>query len=486
MKKKRTKPQKKIYKILSLILIIISIIFINLIIYLDLFPTKYLFILLPLIFLILFIVIKLNKKGKKALYSLLCILLIIIEIILSSYLLISINFIENIFDNNKYSETYNLYIDNEKIKKIEDLNNKQIVYYLNDDYIDKAFETLNNRIKYTKYSEKTIDNAVNKIENNEVDAFLINKNLIDLYLENNKINLKKLTSIKIKIEKNSSYKEVNVKKDSFVVYLSGTDSSGKIASSSRSDVNILAVINPTKNKILLINTPRDYYVKLASKNSMDKLTHAGIYGIDESAKTLGNLYDVDVNYYLKINFTSFLKIIDSIGGINVNIEKPDFRYNQGIDCGVGYVCEQNSKREFDDSIIKIKYGNQNLNGEQALAYSRNRYQYADGDNARQKHQQEILTSIIKKITNKTILLKYSTILNSLSNGIKTNIDKETISKLVSKQLDNNKDWEIETLVATGSSSYQEAYSTGKVKVYVMEPNEESIDNIKTSIKELID
>ena len=305
-------------------------------------------------------------------------------------------------------------------------------------------------------------------------------------MENNKINLKKLTSIKIKIEKNSSYKEVNVKKDSFVVYLSGTDSSGKIASSSRSDVNILAVINPTKNKILLINTPRDYYVKLASKNSMDKLTHAGIYGIDESAKTLGNLYDVDVNYYLKINFTSFLKIIDSIGGINVNIEKPDFRYNQGIDCGVGYVCEQNSKREFDDSIIKIKYGNQNLNGEQALAYSRNRYQYADGDNARQKHQQEILTSIIKKITNKTILLKYSTILNSLSNGIKTNIDKETISKLVSKQLDNNKDWEIETLVATGSSSYQEAYSTGKVKVYVMEPNEESIDNIKTSIKELID
>ena len=247
----------------------------------------------------------------------------------------------------------------------------------------------------------------------------------------------------------------------------------------------MAVVNPKKGKILLVATPRDYYVTLASKGAKDKLTHAGIYGINESAKTLGNLYNVDINYYARINFTSFVKLIDTLGGINVDVEKPDYRYNLGFDCGSGYVCEQNSNREFGNNLIKIKYGNQTLNGEQALAYSRNRHQYASGDVARQKHQQQVLEGITDKLMSKTILTKYNSILKSLSNGIKTNIDKDTISKLVTKQLKDNIGWNIESVVATGKDAYNYAYSTGKSKVYVIEPDEESVNSIKDKIKEVI-
>lgn len=247
----------------------------------------------------------------------------------------------------------------------------------------------------------------------------------------------------------------------------------------------MAVVNPKKGKILLVATPRDYYVTLASKGAKDKLTHAGIYGINESAKTLGNLYNVDINFYARINFTSFVKLIDTLGGINVDVEKPDYRYNLDIDCGSGYVCEQNSNREFGNNLIKIKYGNQTLNGEQALAYSRNRHQYASGDVARQKHQQQVLEGITDKLMSKTILTKYNSILKSLSNGIKTNIDKDTISKLVTKQLKDNIGWNIESVVATGKDAYNYAYSTGKSKVYVIEPDEESVNSIKDKIKEVI-
>ena len=357
--------------------------------------------------------------------------------------------------------------------------------YSNDEYIDNALESLNNKIKYRTNKYDLIDDAIADVYDDKVSALVINEALIDLYKEEKGFELYRLSEIKLNVKKDSDYKEVNVKKDSFTVYLSGTDSNGRVANSARSDVNILAVVNPKKGKILLVATPRDYYVTLASKGAKDKLTHAGIYGINESAKTLGNLYNVDINFYARINFTSFVKLIDTLGGINVDVEKPDYRYNLDIDCGSGYVCEQNSNREFGNNLIKIKYGNQTLNGEQALAYSRNRHQYASGDVARQKHQQQVLESITDKLMSKTILTKYNSILKSLSNGIKTNIDKDTISKLVTKQLKDNIGWNIESVVATGKDAYNYAYSTGKSKVYVIEPDEESVNSIKDKIKEVI-
>ena len=480
---------KLFYKILSFILVLTTVFLCSTLIYLNMLPIIYLIsIFVGIIGLGLFLIYKLNHRSlviTKLFTSFLSILMIIVEVFISIYLIFSLDFINNIFDNNKYSEIYGVYIVKDKYKKIDALNNKTIGIYNKDEYIDNALDSLNNKIKYKTNKYDYIDDAIADIYDGKLDALVINESLVELYKEEKEFNLYKLSEIKLNIKKDSVYKDVNVKKEAFTVYLSGIDTSGKVVSSARSDVNILAVVNPKQGKVLIVSTPRDYYVTLASKNAKDKLTHAGIYGIDESALTLGKLYDVDVNYYARINFTSFVSLIDTLGGINVNVEKPDYRYNLNIDCGSGYVCEQDSKREFGDKIVKFKYGNQVLNGEQALAYARNRHQYAGGDNARQVHQGQVLEGITEKLMSKSILTKYNQILKSLSSGIKTNIDKDSISKLVTKQLKDNTSWSIESVVAKGTDSYNYAYSTGKTKVYVMEPDEESINSIKNKIKDVI-
>lgn len=480
---------KLFYKILSFILVLTTVFLCSTLIYLNMLPIIYLIsIFVGIIGLGLFLIYKLNHRSlviTKLFTSFLSILMIIVEVFISIYLIFSLDFINNIFDNNKYSEIYGVYIVKDKYKKIDALNNKTIGIYNKDEYIDNALDSLNNKIKYKTNKYDYIDDAIADIYDGKLDALVINESLVELYKEEKEFNLYKLSEIKLNIKKDSVYKDVNVKKEAFTVYLSGIDTSGKVVSSARSDVNILAVVNPKQGKVLIVSTPRDYYVTLASKNAKDKLTHAGIYGIDESALTLGKLYDVDVNYYARINFTSFVSLIDTLGGINVNVEKPDYRYNLNIDCGSGYVCEQDSKREFGDKLVKFKYGNQVLNGEQALAYARNRHQYAGGDNARQVHQGQVLEGITEKLMSKSILTKYNQILKSLSSGIKTNIDKDSISKLVTKQLKDNTSWSIESVVAKGTDSYNYAYSTGKTKVYVMEPDEESINSIKNKIKDVI-
>lgn len=480
---------KLFYKILSFILVLTTVFLCSTLIYLNMLPIIYLIsIFVGIIGLGVFLIYKLNHRSlviTKLFTSFLSILMIIVEVFISIYLIFSLDFINNIFDNNKYSEIYGVYIVKDKYKKIDALNNKTIGIYNKDEYIDNALDSLNNKIKYKTNKYDYIDDAIADIYDGKLDALVINESLVELYKEEKEFNLYKLSEIKLNIKKDSVYKDVNVKKEAFTVYLSGIDTSGKVVSSARSDVNILAVVNPKQGKVLIVSTPRDYYVTLASKNAKDKLTHAGIYGIDESALTLGKLYDVDVNYYARINFTSFVSLIDTLGGINVNVEKPDYRYNLNIDCGSGYVCEQDSKREFGDKLVKFKYGNQVLNGEQALAYARNRHQYAGGDNARQVHQGQVLEGITEKLISKSILTKYNQILKSLSSGIKTNIDKDSISKLVTKQLKDNTSWSIESVVAKGTDSYNYAYSTGKTKVYVMEPDEESINSIKNKIKDVI-
>ena len=480
---------KLFYKILSFILVLTTVFLYSTLIYLNMLPITYLIsIFVGLIGLGGFLIYKLNHRSlviTKLFTSFLSILMIIVEVFISVYLIFSLDFINNIFDNNKYSEIYGVYIVKDKYKKIDALNNKTIGIYNKDEYIDNALDSLSNKIEYKTSKYDYIDDAIADIYDDKVDDLVINESLVDIYKEEKDFNLYRLSEIKLNIKKDSAYKEVNVKKEAFTVYLSGIDTSGKVASSARSDVNILAVVNPKTGKVLIVSTPRDYYVTLASKNVKDKLTHAGIYGIDESALTLGKLYDVDVNYYARINFTSFVSLIDTLGGINVNVEKPDYRYNLNIDCGFGYVCEQDSNREFGDKLVKFRYGNQVLSGEQALAYARNRHQYVGGDKARQVHQEQVLEGITEKLMSKSILTKYNQILKSLSSGIKTNMDKDSISKLVTKQLKDNTSWSIESVVATGTDSYNYAYSTGKSKVYVMELDEESVRSIKTKIKDVI-
>ena len=494
MTKKSKKTTNKFYKILSFILILITLLAVNVIIYFNVLPKKYL---IPAIIVIgiitLLIVYFLNRRTKlsaKMVCVIATILILAIESLGIFYAFGTIDFFNDIFDNGVRSESYAIYVkEDSDFKTINDIKRRNIAIYNPEEAnVQTAVSLLKNMIKINEVNYHSQIDAVNSILNNENVALIMQEALMDIFLEEHPdTKLKVLDTIDVKTKTINKFKDVDVTKDSFVVYLSGVDTSGTVRKSARSDVNILVFVNPDNSKILILSTPRDYYVTLASKNAKDKLTHAGIYGVEESSKTLGNLYGIDVNYYARVNFTSFVKIINNLGGITVNVEKPDYRYSQGIDCGSGYVCTDNSKRENGENVTYIKYGNQKLTGEQALTYARNRYQYKEGDNARQIHQQQILKAMMDKaLTSSNTITKYNTILKDLSKGLITNVSQETITKLINMQLNENIKWQIETYAVTGTGASKKTYSTGNYNVYVMQPNEESVAEAKQKIKEVME
>ena len=490
-RKVTNKSNNNFYKIFSYILLILTVFTISTVIYFDVLPIKYLIpICLLISLLILFLMYKLNHKTKliaKIICILISIIIIFIESIGNIYAFGTIEFFNNIFDTGYRIQSYGVYVLKESnYKKLKDLNKESIAFYYPED--DKNFETaqkkLERKISFENKNFKSIKDAVKSLNDKEISAIFVNESLMNIYLEDESDDIKLLSTIEITIKDESEFKNVNVTKDPFVLYISGVDSTGSVRKSSRSDVNILLFVNPKEGKALLLNTPRDYYVTLPSKNAKDKLTHAGIYGIEESASSLEKLYDIEVNYYIRVNFTSFIKIIDSLGGITVDVQKPDYRYNHKHDCGIGYVCEQDSNRSWD-SNIKFKTGRNLLNGEEALAYARNRHQYANGDNARGAHQEQIIKAIFEKMENPSILTKYNTILKSLSSGIITNVEQKTITKFVNYQLDKNIKWEVESFNVKGNNSFEETYSLGKLKASVLIPKEDSINEAKMKVQNIM-
>ena len=249
--------------------------------------------------------------------------------------------------------------------------------------------------------------------------------------------------------------------DVFAVYLSGIDVYGSISIKSRSDVNIIAIVKPSERKVLLVTTPRDYFVQIpgVSGEKKDKLTHAGIYGVQASMDTLSQLYDVDIDYYFRVNFTSFEKIINALGGVDVY-----------------------SQYSFNARGYSFSKGYNHVNGEQALVFARERYSFQAGDNQRGKNQQELIKAIIKKACSPAILTAAGEILNSVRSNIDTNIPEEMIQDVIRNQLEDNREWQIDTLAATGTGSNDSPYSMPGYTAYVMIPNQESVSEIKEAIQ----
>lgn len=252
----------------------------------------------------------------------------------------------------------------------------------------------------------------------------------------------------------------------FVVYLSGSDTrSKKLKKKGRNDVNILAVVNPTTKQILLVNTPRDYYVSnIAGGNKKDKLTNCSIYGLENSQKILGKLYDVKINYYARVNFTGFETFVDAIGGITV-YSSYEFKTRAGY---------------------KIHKGNNELNGENALGFARERYTVKGGDNGRGKNQMKVIAAIVNKVTSgTTIITNYAEILASMEGMFKTDIPMDDISALVKMQLDDMASWNVLSFAATGTGGSAWTYSSPGRNAYVMYPNKKSVNHAKKLIDRVI-
>ncbi len=245
----------------------------------------------------------------------------------------------------------------------------------------------------------------------------------------------------------------------FTMYISGIDTYGSISTKSRSDVNIIAVINTNTKQIFLISTPRDYYVPLSISDGVnDKLTHAGLYGVQVSMDTLEMLYDIDLDYYFRVNFSGFEELIDALGGITVN-----------------------SEYEFDAGLYHFVEGENEVDGEAALAFARERHSFSEGDRQRGRNQMAVITGVLQKMQTSAILYQFADLMSGLEGSCETNMAYTDLSGLVRDQIRNGGSWDIQTYSVDGTGSSASTYSMSK-EVYVMIPDQDTIDYAKELIE----
>ena len=268
----------------------------------------------------------------------------------------------------------------------------------------------------------------------------------------------------------TDYEAMAITTEPFVVYLSGVDNRGDLTEDARSDVNILAVVNPLTKRVALVNTPRDYYVDLAGTDSKDKLTHAGLYGVETSMATLGDLYGIEVDHYVRINFAGFIDIVDALGGIDV--------YCDEAFTSVG------SPGYYDPT--DFEEGWNHLDGAAALAFARERHAFATGDIQRGINQMKVIDAMLDKIKSPALLTSYSRLLAAVSDNFVTSLSSNQITALVRMQLSDFAAWDIENYSVTGSSSSStHCYSAQGQKLYVMKPDEDSVAGAQELIQSVL-
>ena len=259
-----------------------------------------------------------------------------------------------------------------------------------------------------------------------------------------------------------------ITKQPFNFISTGIDVDGTIDSEGRSDVNMVVTVNPKTNQILMTSIPRDYEIYMPDfDNAMDKLTYTGFYGVLTTIGAEEQLFDTEVNYYVKVNFTTVERFIDAVGGIDVE-----------------------SEYEFNPVKMKkwtVKKGMNHMNGKQALAFARERKAFVTGDNQRIKNQQLVFEALIKKATSsRTMILSYNKVLSSLDNYVEMSFSSREVRKLVKFQLAKNPDWKIFKNTVIGGDGMLPTYSTGGEYAYVMTQDPESVENAKTLINAVLE
>lgn len=306
----------------------------------------------------------------------------------------------------------------------------------------------------------------------EVDAIILNSAFLDLYedMEGYETAAEELVEVfltrvetEVPAASEPAAETVSVDQTCFTVYISGIDTRGDVSARSRSDVNIIATVNTETRQVLLVSTPRDYYVPLSISNGVrDKLTHAGIYGIQVSMDTLGMLYDIDMDYYFRLNFSGFESIIDALGGVTVESE---YSFEAG-----GYSFVQ---------------GANTLNGSQALTFARERHAFAAGDRQRGKNQMAVIKAVINKMLTPDMLLNYTSVLAATEGNFETSVPYDLISALVNNQLASGGSWNIVSYSVDGTGDSQVPYSMSS-RAYVMVPDESTVETAKELMQAVVD
>lgn len=407
---------------------------------------------------------KLKNKKKIIAYVFYIILLIVLSVGIY-YLKPTKNFIDSFDSSDKknFDNYYVVVLKSSKYVKLKDLSNKKIgTCEKINDKVNKKVNINFNEEHYNNcqlLKEALFQNSVDAILISDINEYLLNSTDDD-FEKKIRIIYKISISKKKNINKNDN---VDVSNIPFTLFISGIDTSGAISSVSRSDVNIVVTVNPKTYEILLTTIPRDYYVRLhGTSGYKDKLTHAGIYGIDKSVSTVEDLININLNYYVRVNFDSVIKLVDELDGVNIYSDK-------------------------NLSFCNIKKGYNYLDGKCALKFARERHSYRSGDRHRGENQEEVIKAIINKASSsKTIITKYNSILENLQGSFETDISSSDIKKFINFQAKSMPKWNVKNLNLNGFDSFDYTYSYNSgSKLYVMEPDVNTVKRANEVIEGML-
>lgn len=475
MKNTIIKKQNVIW-IIAAIQIVLSVVFGIQLLIMDLLPMIYV-VLYVLVMLLLFILTLLLSKKKWG-RTIMCVISILVSIVLI-YGVVALGKVHSTLEevtskgDEVKTEMVILVLVDSKAENMTDLSQFLVAYTQTEDMqkvapiMDEINESVGGEVSFHEFAD--VFEMVDAFYSKTINAVIMNRAYIDVisdtegyedFSEETKIiySYEVIDYINLVDEKESNL-------DQFVVYISGIDVWGHVSVKSRSDVNILAVVNTNTKQIQLINTPRDYYVEMPISDGVkDKLTHAGIYGVDNSIGALESLYGIKIDYYVRMNFSGYEKIIDSLGGIDV--------YS-----------------EYDFTVEPIKHyvkGMNHLTGLEALAFARERHSFATGDVQRGKNQMAVITAMVDELMSPELLYNYVDVLEALEDCFQTNMTSENIYTLIKQQLVNPGEWSIETYSVTGTGGSEVTYSSPNSKCYVMLPNEDDIQIAKEKISAVLE
>ena len=376
--------------------------------------------------------------------------------------------------NDPYFETAKQYLTNANQNNADQKNSNN----KNADQNQSRPDLLKTPIEETNI--KTYDNLLTlttalttpKTVNDKLQTIFLGHTYLDALKDNNESiynQLQILADVEIKVTPKHVETTSHASLDSpFTIYLSGIDNRDHtLPFAARSDVNLILAVHPAKHKILLLNTPRDFYVPLAMNGKLDKLTHAGLYGVNESIHTLENFYGIKFNYYARINFDATSAIIDQLGGVDIHIPYVVNTYH--------------GHRHYEP-------GNYHLNGDEALDFARERVSisWAGGDRERGRNQEKIITALLQKLQqDKTNLTKLDQIFNSIAKNIQTNFTPDDLKYLVQKQLTNFSNWQIESIDVDGKADITSTYTYPEPKHFVWHPYQDTVDRAKAKLQEYL-
>ncbi len=375
--------------------------------------------------------------------------------------------------------------DSEKIQSVQDLAEAKIgvLEDKNSEYLDYSYKVISRELNGDSIEPVSYDSVYSLAEdlyNGQLDAILMNQTYASFIADNadfSGFNYKTriIYTIAHKIQLSYETEQVgNIINEPFIIAVSGNDSwdyseMNPSTNISRSDVNMLVVVNPTTKKILIVSIPRDSYVAIGGDTSaMDKLTHSTIYGIDTWERTINNLLGIKINYFVRMNFQSLVNVVDALGGIE--IDNPYF-----MQFGLDRFNRTTGQKEY--MYFWFNEGRITINGDEALGYVRERKSLKNGDMDRIQHQAIVIKGLVDKVTQVSVITKISDLLKAIDGTFITDINTNQIFALVQMQLDDMASWDISSYSLNGSTAQRTSYAMGNTTQRTEE---------KTVIKEVTD